>query len=120
MPTGETVSCCKQSSMGDSSQSSKTRMLIEEQTTKTRLRRFQLRRLHCRCIPDYVCCALAENVSTSYLCSQTWQETEMKGRELINLTKEISRQLNIEAVAWVPVLASSTLRIQIKWYSLMI
>lgn len=49
--------------------------------------------------PDDVCYDSAGSLSAFCLCPETLPETEIKGGRLINLTKEISRQSNVEAVA---------------------
>lgn len=42
---------------------------------------------------------MADNMFTFCPCPKTSQETEIKGNELINLTQEISRQPNIQAIS---------------------
>lgn len=44
---------------------------------------------------------LSENLSTFFSWPETLQETEIKGSRLIYLVEEISRQPDVEAVAWV-------------------
>lgn len=47
-----------------------------------------------------MCYGAAISLSAFCSCPKILPETEIKGIELINLAKEISRQSNIEVVAW--------------------
>ncbi|XP_063113664.1 uncharacterized protein LOC134477927 [Cavia porcellus] len=50
--------------------------------------------------PHDVCYGLAESLSSFCSCPETLPKTETKGNGLINLEKEIKKQPNVVAVAW--------------------
>ncbi|XP_063111415.1 uncharacterized protein LOC106028966 [Cavia porcellus] len=59
--------------------------------------------------PHDVCYGLAESLSAFCSSPETLPETETKGNGLINLEKEIKKQSNIKAVAWLMLGAFSKL-----------
>lgn len=79
----EAVICCKQSLTGDSGQTSDTKILTRMKIIKTRLKRCQLGIRTTLAVGLVVYYTVAENVPTFRTCTETFQDTEIKGSKQI-------------------------------------